>query len=108
MLARRALELGAGLPPIDRAGIRDTLAWALFANGRFDEAVAEQETALEEVPAQVKRQVKRNLEHLRRNIEEEIAPERESAIEQHVAELEAEISGRPEWPFAAPEDKWWY
>ncbi len=112
VLARQAVALAS---PEERAGIRDTLAWALFANGRFDEAMAEEEQALEEAAADKKRDFEGYVERLKQRIEEEIDPEKESdraqhlaALEQHIAELEAEVSKRPEWLFADPQDKWWH
>ena len=45
-LARRALAAASGVE--QGAEVRDTLAWALFALGRFDEALAEEQTALSE------------------------------------------------------------
>ena len=56
VLARRAVELAASLSPEERAVVRDSLAWALFANGRFVEAVAEEGKALEEAAADKKQE----------------------------------------------------
>jgi formylglycine-generating enzyme required for sulfatase activity/serine/threonine protein kinase len=115
VLARRAVELAAELLPEERAGIRDSLAWALFANGRFDEAVAEEEQALEEAAADKKQEFEGYLAKLKKKVEEEIDPEKETDREKHlteitarIAELEAEISVRPEWLFADAQDKWWH
>ena len=115
VLARRAMELAGGLSPAERASIRDTLAWALFANGRFDEAVAEEERALEEAAAEGKVEFEGYLERLRKEIAEETDPEKEAKrakvmaeLEQHIDELEAEVFARPEWVFADAQDKWWH
>jgi formylglycine-generating enzyme required for sulfatase activity len=115
VLARRAVELAADLPPEERAGIRDSLAWALFANGRFDEAVAEEEQALEEAGADKKQEFEGYIAKLKEKIEEEIDPEKAADREKHVTEitarigeLEAEVSRRPEWLFADAQDKWWH
>jgi formylglycine-generating enzyme required for sulfatase activity len=115
LLARRAVELAAELSPEERAGIRDSLAWALFANGRFDEAVAEEEQALEEAAADKKQEFEGYLAKLKEKIEAEIDPEKEGEREKHVsgitariAALEAELSTRPEWLFADAQDKWWH
>ncbi len=115
VLARRALELAATLAPEQRAGIHDTLAWALFANGRFDEAVAESETALEEAPVDRQEEYRGYVERLLSAIEAEIDPAREeerarrhAELEQRIARLELEVSPLPEWSFADPKDKWWH
>ncbi|NOT30426.1 MAG: SUMF1/EgtB/PvdO family nonheme iron enzyme [Planctomycetes bacterium] len=114
-LARRAVEFAGPLVPHERASIRDTLAWALFANGRFDEAMAEEERALEEAGAERAREFQRSLEQLQASIEEQISPEnledeeqRVAELDARVAELEAEIAKRPELAFADMQDRWWY
>ncbi|MGH7152000.1 MAG: hypothetical protein ACREIU_14945, partial [Planctomycetota bacterium] len=112
VLARNAVALAAGLPAPERASIRDSLAWALFANGRFEEAVAEEERALEEAGAERKLEYEGNLEKLRGGIENhadrEKAAKHVAEIESRVSALEAEISARPEWTFEDTEDRWWH
>src|SRR5262245_3631931 len=115
VLARRAVELAADLPPAERAWIRDSLAWALFANGRFDEAVAEEEQALDEAAADKRKEFRGHLDRLKKEIEEEVDPEQDAERAKHVAELEegiaeldAEIAAGPEWLFADAEDRWWH
>jgi formylglycine-generating enzyme required for sulfatase activity/serine/threonine protein kinase len=114
VLARRAVELAAALPAAERAGVSDTLAWALFVNGRFDEAVAEEEQALEEAAPEEKQKFEGYVAKLTGRIEAEFEPEQREArakhldeLEQRIAALEAEISARPEWTFADAQDKWW-
>ena len=115
LLARKAVELAAALPSPDRAGIRDSLAWALFANGRFEEAVAEGEKAMEEAALEKRAKFEGYLKRLRGEIESHSGPEgREkeakhvAEIESHVASLEAEVSTRSEWTFEETEDRWWH
>src|SRR5262245_29053071 len=115
VLARRAVELAASLSPDKRAGIRDSLAWALYANGRFDEAVAEEEQSLADAAVDKKKEFEGYLAKLKKSIEEEIDPEKEpertkhvAELEQRIAEIEAEVSTRPEWEFADAQDKWWH
>ena len=64
-LARRGVELG----PEDFR-VHDTLAWALFANGKDDEAIAAAEKALELAPDQHKAEHQSYLDRLRRLIEQ--------------------------------------
>ena len=115
VLARRAVELASALSPAERAGIRDSLAWALFANGRFDEALAEEEQALQEAGSDKKQEYEGYLSKLKEKIEGELDPAQEAerakhvtALEEALAALEGEISERPEWVFADAEDKWWH
>ena len=112
VLARRALELAG---EAERPAIRDTLAWALFAQGRFDEAIAEAEQALAEAAADRKDEFEGYLGRLKEKIEEEIDPEREtersrhlSHLQERIAALDAEVSARSEWRFADEKDKWWH
>ncbi len=115
VLARRAVELAAASPSAERAATRDTLAWALFAAGRFHEAEEEEEKALEEAGAERKTEFEGYIEKLRKAIEEELAPEGEkkrtehlAGIEREVERLEVEVSKHPEWTFDDSQDKWWH
>jgi len=112
VLARRAVELAS---EAERAGIRDTRAWALFALARFDEAAAESERALEEAPEDKKAEFEGYLAKLQAAIEAELAPEAAEKAQQRLMELEAEqatvggeLSTRPEWTFEDDQDKWWH
>ncbi|MEQ1893527.1 MAG: SUMF1/EgtB/PvdO family nonheme iron enzyme, partial [Planctomycetota bacterium] len=114
-LARKAIELASSLSAPERAGIRDTLAWALFANARFDDAVWEEEQAVDEVGAEQKKEFEGKVEELKKAIDERISTEGLEAEAKLVAELEAqaskletEVSQRPEWLFADAEDTWWH
>ena len=115
VLARHAMELAVDLPPFERARIRDSLAWALFANARFEEALAEEEQALAETPPDKQQEFEGYLSKLKAEIEEELDPEKDAEhakriaeLEERIARLEAEISKRPEWLFADSKDKWWH
>ncbi|NOT29666.1 MAG: protein kinase, partial [Planctomycetes bacterium] len=112
VLARRAVELAG---ENERAGIRDTLAWALFALGRFDEALVEEEQALKEAAAEKKAEFEGYVTKLRAAIEAELGPEasetareRASVLEGELAAIEGALSTRPEWTFDDDEDKWWH
>jgi formylglycine-generating enzyme required for sulfatase activity/serine/threonine protein kinase len=115
VLARLAVELAAELPPIERAGMRDTYAWALFANGGFDEALAQEEQAVEEARGPKEPEFAAYLARLRDRIAEERAPDKRAEraarldeLEQRAAALEAEISARLPRRFANAEEQWWY
>jgi tetratricopeptide (TPR) repeat protein len=64
-LARAAVEAAPG-----DSGIRNTLAWALFANGLYDEAIAVSEKALELAPEAEKDAYQGYLDRLRSMIAE--------------------------------------
>jgi formylglycine-generating enzyme required for sulfatase activity/serine/threonine protein kinase len=109
VLARRAVLLSSDRA--ERAVIRDTLAWALFAAGRLDEALAEEEQALAEAPEEKKAEFAGYLAKLRAEIDERIAPEERektfasiSALERAMARMEAEVEG---WTFDSSQDRWW-
>lgn len=59
--ARQAVDLA---PPEQRAAFRDTLAWALFAAGRPQEAIAEAQRALEEASVAEKPSLEDSLRRL--------------------------------------------
>jgi len=115
VLARQAVSLASD--PAARASIRDTLAWALFANARFDDAMAEEERALEECGAENRADFEGYLKKLQAAVEAELSPERIeksdkelAALESSVAKLDQEVSARPEetWRFDSSKDKWWH
>ena len=115
VIARRAVELSAGLERTARADLLDTLAWALLANGRFDEAIAQAEMALLEAPTGQKSEREARIQRLLKRIEEEVDEghreyriQRRAELERRISELEAEVSIRTEWLFAEPHDKWWH
>jgi tetratricopeptide (TPR) repeat protein len=67
--ALRLARAAATLSPTD-AGVRDTLAWALFANGEHEAAVAASERALELAGSDDAREYQGTLETLRAKVKE--------------------------------------
>jgi serine/threonine protein kinase/formylglycine-generating enzyme required for sulfatase activity len=128
VLARNALERATDLPlsssewgsswwgegyetaSARRASIRDTLAWALFANGRFEEAMEEERRAVEEGRAEGP-QLLDWLAKLERAVAEHSGEEgkrRVTELEERAAALEEEVGQRWEWRFADSETRWWH
>ena len=68
----RALELALAARDLmpDSANVRDTLAWTLFAHGRYEEAVVESGLALELAPERRKAEFARWLARLEADIAE--------------------------------------
>ncbi len=111
VLVRRAVELGEASAPAERAAMRDTLAWALFAAGRFDEAVAEEQRALMESGPESRATFEEQANKLTSAIAEQTGPKgavRLGEVRELVAQLEAEVSRRPEWNFADGQRRWWH
>ena len=115
VLARRAVQLAADLPPKGRAPIHNTLAWALLAAGRFDEAITEQERAVGEAGAEQEQVFQAQLAKLEQAIEFQLSPEglaqdakHLGELESRLIELEAEVSVHPEWTFDDDQDRWWH
>jgi serine/threonine protein kinase/formylglycine-generating enzyme required for sulfatase activity len=112
VLARRAAELAG---EAERAGILDTLAWALFALGRFEDAAVESQRALEEASEDEKSDFEGHLARLHAALDAELAPEAAAKARERLAELEAqraaveeELSARSEWTFDDDQDRWWH
>ncbi len=112
LLARRAVE---GATPIDRPACRDTLAWALFENARFEEALAEERKAVDEVAAERRAEYQGYLKKLESQVARWSAPEHRAERERDLAEvssdvdrLQAGISTRREWIFSDSDDRWWH
>ena len=111
VLARQALERASDS---ERPAMRDTLAWALFASGRFDEAMEEEEAALEEARPERRAQHVVDVDRLRRAIEAELGAEgarraeaRMALLRGRIEELGRELSA-PAATFDDAEDKWWH
>ncbi len=114
-LAQRAVELAASLSPSVRASPLDTLAWAFFANGRFDEALDAEKRALDDVEFERFYRYERSLKDLEHSIQGAAGPDRRekqrlwlAELEARVAAIEDEVMGRTEWSFADTQDKWWH
>jgi serine/threonine protein kinase/formylglycine-generating enzyme required for sulfatase activity len=107
LLARRAV---IAADEDKRAGIRDTLAWALFKLGRFDEALVEVHTALSERGGN---RLKSSAADLERAVAawrgDELARQRQErdALAAQVAKLTSEVSERRTYEFDDPEQEWW-
>lgn len=115
VLARWAVELAAELPAARRSILRDTLAWALFANGRFQEALDEEQKALTEASPEATPALQSYLDRLRNEIAEyaSVAGGRRRAeliasLERGASELEQAVEERATWSFAASQDRWWH
>src|SRR6185503_11579872 len=86
-LARSALALPE-LTPSRRASLLDTLAWALIANGRFDEALTEAEHALAVVPSEEREPLEDSRARLRAWLAREADPARAAERAEELAALE--------------------
>jgi serine/threonine protein kinase/formylglycine-generating enzyme required for sulfatase activity len=107
LLARRAV---AAASEEKRSAIRDTLAWALFKLGRFDEALSETRTALSEPSGEILKSSAADLEQAvaawrgdeltkRREVRDNLAEE--------VAALTTLVNERRTYEFDDPEQEWW-
>jgi len=114
LLARRAV---AAAPETQRHMYRDTLAWALFRTGRFEEALSEERRALAEAPETSKSEYAGQVKKLEEAVSgwrggdgSLLATRREEAarIANEVAALEAEVNRRQTWSFADGEARWWH
>ncbi len=110
LLAQRAV---AAAGEADRAAMRDTLAWALFRLGRFNEALVEERTALAEPGAKAFGA----LDDSAANLEQAVAawrgaeaPRRSDerdALAAEVAELRATVNERRTFEYDDSRDAWW-
>jgi len=114
LCARRALDAAKDE---DRYLFRDTLAWALFSLGRFDEALAQESKSVQEAPERERKAGRGSFEVLESSIagwrlpsgETDPAREREwTELAAEVVQLEQEASARREWSFADGQDRWWH
>ena len=103
-LARLALSLVADEALL--AMVRDTLAWALLANGLLDEAAVESELAIEAAPPAERARSEEQHAELLAAIDGVLGGSAEARLEERVESLEAEVSRRRSWSFANPDDQW--
>lgn len=107
LLARRAV---AAASDAERGGIRDSLAWALFRLGRFDEALSEEDKAVAESPAG---SLDASAAQLAKAVAswrgEELTARRarREALASEVAALEQAVSERQMYDYDDPEARWW-
>ena len=99
----------------DRPGVRAHLAWALFANGRFDEALTQARTAMAEAPEDRREPYSSTVKKLEALARSWTAPDsragREAelaALAAETATLEDELSRRQSWTFVDRDDGWWH
>jgi serine/threonine protein kinase/formylglycine-generating enzyme required for sulfatase activity len=111
-LASEAMKVASD---VGRPGARAYLACALFVNGRFEEALAEARTAVEESSPEGREPVVRTVLRLeaearswteadaRRRREEELL-----ALTAKTTALEESVAARRTWSFAERDDGWWH
>jgi formylglycine-generating enzyme required for sulfatase activity len=107
VLARRAVD---SAQDNSRARYRDTLAWALLWAGMIDEALAEEQRAIEEVDPEERADFERYL--LRMDGEAQpfrdgTAHGRQQTLVAEVSALEQEVAERQAFHFADREKEWW-
>ncbi len=95
-----------------RSMMLDTLAWAQFANARFADALATENKALAEAPAELHAQYEDNVKKLEAAVArwQAQAADRQkerAQLETEIADLEKVVAQRRTWKFAADEDAWW-
>jgi formylglycine-generating enzyme required for sulfatase activity/serine/threonine protein kinase len=112
VLARRAL---AAAKDSERAGIRDTLSLALYRCGRLDEALAEEQRAVDEAQGEQKVGLAASLVKMQERVarwrpesgrSKQI--ERASNLTARVAELERDVDERRTYECDDREDRWWH
>jgi formylglycine-generating enzyme required for sulfatase activity len=107
LLAKRALDMAAADM---RAGIRDTYAWALYRNGKLEEALDEMKTAVSEPGGD---ELKASQKELEKAVQQwqgnEVAKRREQreTLSKEVDALAAAVSERRTFEYADAEKSWW-
>ncbi len=111
LLAKRAV---AAATDAQRAGIRDCLAWANLQLGRLDEAVAEEERAFDEAPANEAKKYEGYIAKMEKAVASwrgaaVLADRRKErdALLAEVSDLDRVVSERRTWTFENQEDAWW-
>jgi len=112
ILARRAVAAAA---ETEHAGIRDTLAWALFRCGRPDEALVEEQHAVDDAQGPLKAQLAASLKQMQGQVALWAPGEprgkqadEEARLSAQVADLEREVSERRTFEFEDAQDRWWH
>jgi len=114
LLARRAV---AAAPEAQRHMLRDTLAWALFRTGRFEEALSEERRALAEAPEASKSEYAVYLEKVENAVRGWRAADgalpasrraEVAGLSSAASELEQAVGVRRTWRFADGEARWWH
>ncbi len=112
LVARRALAAHSE----EEDGIRDTIAWALYRLGRFDEALDEERRAVDDAPSHDR---KSSLSASMRRMEQRVASWRGPAslamrrkeaevLADRVDALQLAMNERRIYVFDSREDEWWH
>ena len=112
ILARRAV---AAARDDQRARVRDTLAWALYRCGHLEEALAQEQLAVDEAPDPLKPQFVATSKQLQERValwaEGEPRARRADEAAQlpsRIAALERDVSERRTFEFDNAQDRWWH
>ncbi|KAA3609170.1 MAG: hypothetical protein DWQ01_10150 [Planctomycetota bacterium] len=104
-MARRALDLAS---PEQKPKILDTLAWALYFNGHYKEALEHSGLALEMAPEEEKRLFQKQLDSMLEHYERRFSKERKEGIRKELAQLRAQRSETRASILRNPEDESWF
>ncbi len=107
LLARRALAVAV---PSKRAGVRDTLAWAMFRLGRFDEAIDEETAASKEPGGELLVDSLKTMTKSASSWRAAQLPARRAEHEQlarELADLDRDVGERRTFEYDDPEASWW-
>jgi formylglycine-generating enzyme required for sulfatase activity len=107
LLAKRALDAAS---EDERAGLRDTYAWALYRNGKLDEALAEMKTALSEPGGEELEQSAKDLEKAVQQWQgDEVVKRRgrRESLSKEVEALAAAVNERRTFEYTDAEKTWW-
>jgi formylglycine-generating enzyme required for sulfatase activity/serine/threonine protein kinase len=111
LLARRAMATDA---PMDIPEQRDTHAWALYRCGRLDEALVEEQQALELAGGTLQAKVEASQQRLQQQVARWREDQRPRRVEQagqlaaRIAALEPALAERRTFEFDDPQDGWWH
>ncbi|HZJ71326.1 MAG TPA: SUMF1/EgtB/PvdO family nonheme iron enzyme, partial [Planctomycetota bacterium] len=112
ILARRAV---AAATDDQRARVRDTLAWALYRCGQLEEALAQEQLAVDEAQDPLKEQFVASFEQLQEHLalwahgEPRARRADEAAnLPARIAALGREVDERRTFEFEDAQDRWWH